>query len=109
LLKYRYVSFAAPATTAKAIMNVMVAVPTGQAIDFTIRAALDGAAAQTGIGLNVPDPLYSGTMDFKALFADLISHSVVTGNEYLGGIEFGAEPSNGAGGMTVNSYAVTWQ
>lgn len=102
LLKYRSIS-TAPANTAHMLYELDIAAGSGVAIDFTLRLAAPK------YGIHIPATITNSTMDFKALFADLISHGIITGNEYLGGIEFGAESSSGAGGLQITSYTVVWK
>ncbi|GAA0569781.1 GH12 family glycosyl hydrolase domain-containing protein [Rhizomicrobium electricum] len=45
----------------------------------------------------------SGQIDFTAMLAKLKSMGVITGNEYISGLELGAEVATGTGSLTVNT------
>jgi hypothetical protein len=51
----------------------------------------------------------SGTFDFKGLFQALVNMGVLSGNEYVAGISFGAEPACCHGSITINSLNYNWQ
>ena len=52
-------------------------------------------------------PMTQGTLDFKPLFDYLKSRGFITGNEYLTSLEFGTEPVEGTGDVTVDSFKAT--
>jgi len=52
-------------------------------------------------------PMTQGTLDFKPLFDYLKSRGFITGNEYLSSLEFGTEPVEGTGDVTVDSFKAT--
>jgi uncharacterized protein YcfL len=52
-------------------------------------------------------PMTQGTLEFKPLFDYLKSRGFITGNEYLSSIEFGTEPVEGTGEVTVDSFKAT--
>lgn len=64
-----------------------------------------------GIAIQPPDAgdRLNNSFDVKAMLQQLISHGVITGTECVTGIEFGAEPDQGSGSMTISSYAVNWK
>jgi hypothetical protein len=45
----------------------------------------------------------SGKIDFTAMLAKLKSLGTITGNEYIAGLEFGAEVATGVGSLAINS------
>lgn len=47
------------------------------------------------------------TIDMKAMFAYLVTQSVLTGNEYFNGIALGVEPYENGGTLTYNSWSMT--
>lgn len=49
------------------------------------------------------------TVDWKAIYADLIAANVITGNEYAHGLEIGPEVYSGSGSFTINAFNVTWE
>lgn len=50
----------------------------------------------------------SGTVNFTQIFSELISHGIVSGSDYLSGVELGAEPWKGSGSLTINSLSYQW-
>jgi uncharacterized protein YcfL len=52
-------------------------------------------------------PMTQGTLDFKPLFDYLKSRGFIVGDEYLSSIEFGTEPVEGTGEVTVDSFKAT--
>jgi hypothetical protein len=50
----------------------------------------------------------SGSIIFADVFADLVKHGVISGDEYIGGVEFGAEPGGGMGMLKINDFSVIW-
>jgi hypothetical protein len=50
----------------------------------------------------------SGTVNFGQIFSELVSHGVVSGSDYLSGVELGAEPWKGSGSVTINSLSYEW-
>jgi hypothetical protein len=52
-------------------------------------------------------PMTQGTLDFKPLFDYLKSKGFIRGDEYLSSIEFGTEPVEGTGDVTVDSFKAT--
>jgi hypothetical protein len=62
----------------------------------------------TQICLDPGRDIYSGKIVFSDIFADLIKHGVITGEEYIGGIQFGAEPGGGIGAVMIKRFNVVW-
>jgi len=52
--------------------------------------------------------VYSGNIVISDIFADLIKHGVITSEQYIGGIELGAEPGGGIGTVVIKKFSVTW-
>jgi hypothetical protein len=48
------------------------------------------------------------TVDWRALYQQLIAKGTLTGNEYAYGFEFGAEVWGGSGSMNIRSWQVDW-
>jgi hypothetical protein len=48
------------------------------------------------------------TIDLKAMFAFMISQGIIAGTEYFNGIGIGAEPQQGSGSATINSFNVNY-
>lgn len=93
-----------PANTAYySAPSVYIGANTGQAVSITLRIGSPFYATGGFAALN------NTTVDWKAIYADLIAASVITGNEYAHGIEIGPEVYSGAGSFTINTFAVTWQ
>jgi hypothetical protein len=53
--------------------------------------------------------LLSRTIDLKAGFDCAMAKDITTNNEYISGIELGAEPRMGHGRIVLNAYKVVWQ
>jgi hypothetical protein len=51
----------------------------------------------------------SGNIRITEILADLIARKLISGEEYIGGIEFGVEPGGGTGTVTVNKFNVVWK
>ncbi len=52
-------------------------------------------------------PMVAGTLEFKPLFDYLKARGLIQGDEYLSSIEFGTEPVEGTGEVTVDSFKAT--
>jgi len=52
-------------------------------------------------------PMTQGTLEFKPLFDYLKSRGFITGAEYLSSLEFGTEPVEGTGEVTVDAFKAT--
>jgi hypothetical protein len=50
----------------------------------------------------------SGTISFSDILKTLIWDGVITGSEYISGIELGAEVGGGTGSLTINSLSYQW-
>ena len=49
----------------------------------------------------------SGTISFSNILADLVAKGIINENNYVSGVELGAESSKGSGWLRVNQFAVT--
>lgn len=50
----------------------------------------------------------SGTVEFSYILKTLIWKGILTGDEYISGIELGAEVGSGSGSLTINSLSYRW-
>ena len=50
----------------------------------------------------------SGTISFSDILKTLVWNGVLTGNEYISGIELGAEVGGGTGSLTINNLSYQW-
>ena len=53
--------------------------------------------------------IFSGEIVISDILNDLIKHGVITGEEYIGGVELGAEPGGGIGALTIKKFNVIWK
>jgi hypothetical protein len=68
----------------------------GPGIDYMIFLPASGA------------DLLKGRLDVKGALAELRRLGVITGDEWLNGVAFGAEPISGSGAVTVTDWKVYW-
>ena len=54
----------------------------------------------TNISILPSSNVLAGTISISDILKSLIWHGVITGQEYLSGIEFGPEPGAGSGSLT---------
>jgi len=66
------------------------------------------AAGWALIGLGSPTDALSGTISISDIFKTLIWNGVLTGQEYIGDIQFGAEMTAGSGQFHLNSFSNSW-
>lgn len=52
--------------------------------------------------------MLSGTINIGGILHSLIDHGIISGHEYLGGWELGAEPQRNSGSLTINHLSYTW-
>ena len=52
--------------------------------------------------------MLTGTISISDILKSLIWNGVITGQEYISGIEFGPEPGSGSGSLLVNSLNYQW-
>lgn len=102
LLKWRHTAKTANAATTLITFELDISIASGQVVDFTLRTAAPKA------GLSIDPQLYSGTVDMRALLSGLKTAGVIVGTEFIAGIEFGPEPVEGVGGISVSDYSVVW-
>jgi hypothetical protein len=50
----------------------------------------------------------NATIDLKAMLQAAVADGVLSGNEYFDGLGLGAEPQQGSGSITINSYSVNY-
>ena len=52
--------------------------------------------------------ILAGTISISDILKSLILNGVITGKEYISGVEFGPEPGSGSGSLLVNSLSYQW-
>ena len=62
----------------------------------------------TRIDVMPQSDILSGTINISDIIKNLIWDGVITGQEYLSGAEFGAEPATGSGSLLVNNLSYQW-
>jgi hypothetical protein len=62
----------------------------------------------TNITVLPQSDMLSGTISISDIIKSLIWNGVVTGQEYLSGVAFGAEPTEGSGTLTINNLSYQW-
>ena len=62
----------------------------------------------TNISILPSSNVLAGTISISDILKSLIWHGVITGQEYLSGIEFGPEPGAGSGSLLVNNLSYQW-
>lgn len=58
------------------------------------------------------DPLremFSGKIVVSDILKDLTAHGIISGEEFVGGVEFGVEPGGGVGAATIKKFDVIWR
>ena len=68
----------------------------------------DSAKKWTLVELVPAADTLSGTISFSDILKTLIWDGVLTGSEYISGIELGAEVGGGAGSFTINNLSYQW-
>ena len=74
-------------------------------------STLDNAAVYVDPGKIIVVPsseMLTGTISISDILKSLIWNGVITGQEYISGIEFGPEPGSGSGSLLVNSLNYQW-
>lgn len=61
------------------------------------------------IAVKMTSDLYSGTISFSEVFNILIAQGILTGNEYLDNIQFGAEEGGGSGSLHIKKLNYRWK
>ena len=62
----------------------------------------------TNISILPSSNVLAGTISISDILKSLIWHGVITGQEYLSGIEFGPEPGAGSGSLLVKNLSYQW-
>ena len=62
----------------------------------------------TNISILPSSNVLAGTISISDILKSLIWHGVITGQEYLSGIELGPEPGSGSGSLLVNNLSYQW-
>ena len=83
--------------------NVTVPGLTNASLEF-----VPSATGWTFIGLGSPTDALSGTISISDIFKTLIWNGMLTGQEYVGDIQFGAEVTAGAGQFHLNNFSNDW-
>ena len=52
--------------------------------------------------------MLAGTISISDILKSLIWNGVITGKEYISGVEFGPEPGSGSGNLLINSLSYQW-
>ena len=55
-----------------------------------------------------PSDMLSGTISISDILKSLVWNGVIPEQEYLGGVQFGAEPQSGSGSVLINSLNYQW-
>ena len=74
-------------------------------------STLDNAAVYVSPGKIIVVPsseMLTGTISISDILKSLIWHGVITGQEYISGIEFGPEPGSGSGSLLINNLSYQW-
>ena len=74
-------------------------------------STLDNAAVYVDPGKIIVVPsseMLTGTISISDILKSMIWNGVITGQEYISGIEFGPEPGSGSGSLLVNSLNYQW-
>ena len=74
-------------------------------------STLDNAAVYVAPGKIVVVPsseMLTGTISISDILKSLIWNGVITGQEYISGIEFGPEPGSGSGSLSISSLNYQW-
>ena len=67
-----------------------------------------GGNAWTNIVVAPSSEMLTGTISISDILKSLIWHGVITGQEYISGIEFGPEPGSGSGSLLINNLSYQW-
>ena len=67
-----------------------------------------GGNPWTNIVVAPSSEMLTGTISISDILKSLIWHGVITGQEYISGIEFGPEPGSGSGSLLINSLNYQW-
>ena len=67
-----------------------------------------GGNPWTNIVVAPSSEMLTGTISISDILKSLIWHGVITGQEYISGIEFGPEPGSGSGSLLINNLSYQW-
>ncbi len=67
-----------------------------------------GGNAWTNIVVEPSSEMLAGTISISDILKNLIWNGVITGQEYLSGVEFGPEPGSGSGTLYIDSMNYQW-
>jgi hypothetical protein len=67
-----------------------------------------GGNPWTNIVVEPSTEMLTGTISISDILKNLIWNGVITGQEYISGVEFGPEPGSGAGSLLINSMSYQW-
>ena len=67
-----------------------------------------GGDTWTAITVMLPSNMLSGTISISDIIKSLIWNGVITGQDYLPGVQFGAEPQGGSGSVLINTLSYNW-
>ena len=62
----------------------------------------------TNIAIVPSSEMLAGTISISDILKSLIWNGVITGKEYISGVEFGPEPGSGSGSLLVNNLSYQW-
>jgi hypothetical protein len=68
----------------------------------------EAGASWKFIDVKMPEDMMSGTLSLSNIIKELIWDGVMTGQEYLGSLQFGSEVLGGTGSLQVNSLSYDW-
>ena len=67
-----------------------------------------GGNPWTNIVVEPSTEMLTGTINISDILKNLIWNGVITGQEYISGVEFGPEPGSGAGSLLISSMSYQW-
>ena len=67
-----------------------------------------GGNPWTNIVVAPSSEMLTGTISISDILKSLIWHGMITGQEYISGIEFGPEPGSGSGSLLINNLSYQW-
>jgi hypothetical protein len=67
-----------------------------------------GGNAWTNIVVEPSSEMLTGTISISDILKNLIWNGVITGQEYISGVEFGPEPGSGSGTLHIDSMSYQW-
>jgi hypothetical protein len=75
---------------------------------FSADVSLFAHPTWTEICLDPGRDVFSGTIVISDILKDLVKHGIISGEEYIGGVEFGVEPGGGIGTVTIKKFEILW-